>query len=472
MKNIKNIQKNISLYLILILLLSISCERDLSNEAELATFGKQGEIFTDSPIGLGTDFYFPFLGSKATAWTVDEDEGYESAASMRFDVPNANDPDGNFAGAIFRVDGAGRNLTEFDALTFWARASQGVTIGEIGFGQDFFENKYQVTRTNITLGTTWTKYIIPIPDPSKLTEERGLLWYSAGSQDTGGFAYTFWLDEVKFEKLGTIAQSRPAILNGEDIEQSGFLGIPIQLTGLTQTFSAPFGGNVTVLTTPSYYDFQSSDTSVATVNELGVVSVSNVGRTTISAGISNVEASGSLTIDVAGGFDFAPTPPARDISNVISVFSDAYNDVPVDYYNGFFAPFQTTQGGSPPLDVAGDGIINYTDLNFVAIGTFLDVPPVNVTNMTHLHIDIKPNEAIDSGDFINIQLLNAVGTASEASGTISFDSSNFVQDEWTSLDIPIADFALGDVSQMGLIFFITDATISDIFVDNVYYYRQ
>ena len=64
---------------------------------------------------------------------------------MRFDVPNANDPEGSYAGGILRVDGSGRDLTEFDALTFWAKASQGVVIGEIGFGQDFGLDKYRVS---------------------------------------------------------------------------------------------------------------------------------------------------------------------------------------------------------------------------------------------------------------------------------------------------------------------------------------
>ena len=82
---------------------------------------------------MGSDFYFPYSGSKATAWTVDETEAYEGTASMRFDVPNADDPNGNFAGAIFRIEGAGRDLTKYDALTFWIKASQGVTIGELGF---------------------------------------------------------------------------------------------------------------------------------------------------------------------------------------------------------------------------------------------------------------------------------------------------------------------------------------------------
>ena len=237
MKNIKFMYSRITLLTGLLFVITMSCERDISDEAEFATLSKTGEIFTDSPIGLGSDFYFPYLGSKATAWSVDENEGYESQASMRFDVPNANDPDGSYAGGIFRVEGSGRDLTEFDALTFWAKASQGVVIGEIGFGQDFGLNQYQVNDTNVSLSTNWVKYVIPIPDPSKLFDERGMFWYSAGTQNTGGLGYTFWIDELKFERLGTIGQPRPAILNGQDLVQDAFAGIDLEITGLTQTFN-------------------------------------------------------------------------------------------------------------------------------------------------------------------------------------------------------------------------------------------
>jgi len=469
MKNTKYFKVK-NLLLILVFMITLGCERELSDDAEFATFSKTGEIFTDAPIGLGTDFYFPFLGSKATAFSVDESEGYESLASIRIDVPNANDPEGSFAAAIFRVDGSGRNLTEFDALTFWAKASQGVTISDMGFGIDFLEDKFQVTRSGVTLGTSWTKYIIPIPDPSKLTNERGMLWYGAGTQDTGGFGYTFWIDELKFEKLGTIAQPRPSILNGVNIEQDAFIDIPIELTGLTQTFNTA-SGNITVTAKPSYFDFKSSDIDVARANELGIVSVVGTGDATITATLANVAAAGSLNLNVSGGFDFAPTPPERNASDVISIFSDAYDNVSVDYYNGFFLDgFQTTQGGAPPLDVNGDAVINYTVFNFVGIGTFNEVSSINATEMTHLHVDIKVNEAIDAGDFITIQLLNSVGN-NETAGEVRFEGDAFTRDQWVSLDIPLNDFGLADRSQIGLLFFISDATISDIFVDNIYYYK-
>ena len=116
MKNRKfNVLKDI-LLLVLIVLINGSCERNISDDAALATFSTTAEIFTDTPIGMGTDFYFPYgpddlnpIGSKLNAWTVDQNVSYLGNASMRFDVPSSNDPEGNYAGGIFRVDGAGRD---------------------------------------------------------------------------------------------------------------------------------------------------------------------------------------------------------------------------------------------------------------------------------------------------------------------------------------------------------------------------
>ncbi len=471
MKSIKHINSKAILILGLAVLTLIGCERDLSDDAEFATFAKTGPIFTDTFIGLGTNFFFPFVsdGAKADVFSVDETEGYESNASIRIDVPNANDPDGNFAGAIFLIDGSGRDLTEFDALTFWAKASQAATIGTIGFG----EGRYQVLRSNVDFTTVWTKFIIPIPDPSKLIEEKGMFLFSAGGigQEGQEVGYTFWLDEIQFEKLGTIGQARPAILNGADVVQDAFVNIPVQLTGLTQTFNLASGQNLTVSAQPAYFDFTSTDIEVARVSELGVVSIVDTGTATITATLADVAAAGSLDLNVTGGFDFAPAPPERIATDVVSVFSDAYNNVPVDYYNGFFnGDGQTTQGGAPPIDVNGDAVINYTALNFVGIGTFLDVAPINISEMTHMHVDIKVNEAIDSGDSLTLTLLNSVGNG-ETSGSVNINGSALTTDEWVSLDIPLADFSgLGDRSQIGLLFFISGG-ISDIFVDNIYYYR-
>jgi hypothetical protein len=290
MKNRKiNYLRN-SFLLTIIALVNLNCERDLSDEAQDATFPKTAEVFTDAPVGMGTNFYFPYgpdannpVGSKFSAWSVDSNVSYKGNASMRFDVPNANDPQGNYAGGILRVDGAGRDLTGYDALTFWAKASQGVTIGEIGFGEDFYPNKYMTTMTNISLGTAWTKYIIPIPDASKLLHEKGMFRYSAGSQGTNGAGYTFWIDELKFEKLGTILPLQASIMNGNNITRSTFVGVTSTISGVLTTFNMPNGINQSVTISPAFLNFTSSNTAVATVNDSGVVTPISAGTAVITA---------------------------------------------------------------------------------------------------------------------------------------------------------------------------------------------
>ena len=474
----KNIRDNFNLKGILLamtVLLIVSCERDLSDDAVLAGNSTEGDVFIDTPVAMGPFFYFPFADSKLTAGSFDG-EGYQSQASIRIDVPNADDPEGNYAGAILRVDGPGRDLSGFDALTFYAKASQGVNVADIGFGLDFLADKYQVTASNLSFGTGWTKYIIPIPDASKLINERGLFWYATGTQNTGGLGYAIWFDDIKFEKLGNIAQPRPAILNGEDIVQETFIGANGAIFTMSQTVNLGSGQDITVSPAPSYFDWVSSNPNVATVDDVGFVSVVGSGTAVITASLNGIDAEGSLTIISLGDFVGAPVPDV-DPANVISVFSDAYTNVPVDYYNGFFnGDGQTTQGGAPPIAIDGGEVINYTDLNFVGIGTFLEVAPVNASAMTHIHVDINVNEVLDPGDRLTLQLINGVQTANEISGSVVINESQLLSNDWVSLDIPLSSFAgLSAKDALGLIFFISTnnanvPTISNIFVDNIYYY--
>jgi len=473
MKSIKIISIRIALLGLISFTLS-NCERGLSGDAEFARFPSNPEVFIDGfSSGLN---YFPFGGSKLDAFSVDINTKYAGTASMRFDVPNVGDPTGAYAGAIFPVD-VGRDLTGYDALTFWARASQGATINEIGFGNDFGENKFMVTLNNMSISTTWTKYTIPIPDPSRLGVEKGLFWYAEGPEN--GQGYTIWIDELKFEKLGTVAQPRPAIFNGEDKVETSFIGSNLTVTGLTQTFNLASGQNQTVAAAPAYFTFKSSNLNVAQVNEKGVISIVGSGTTKITAMLAGVAAKGSLTIESLGNFVAAPTP-TRNAANVISVFSDAYTNIPVDFYNGFFAPFQTTLGGAN-LTINGNKIIQYTNLNFVA--TEFKNPTQNISQMTHFHVDIQIQEAIIPSDFISIQLGDfgpdgAFGGGDDSSGSVKFLGSSLSSNQWISLDIPLASFALANKSNMAQIFFITadgtsnnTSTISTILVDNMYFYK-
>ena len=133
-----------------------------------------------------------------------------------------------------------------------------------------------------------------------------MLNYVEAPEDGSG--YTFWLDEVKFEKLGTIAHAKPAILEGKDETNSAFNSVSIPITGLSYIANLPNGVNQNVQVAPSYFTFSSSDEGVATVNEDGLVTVTGAGTAVITANLADEEATGSLTVKSSGEFVNAPTP--------------------------------------------------------------------------------------------------------------------------------------------------------------------
>ncbi|WP_445957035.1 Ig-like domain-containing protein [Yeosuana sp.] len=474
MKNIKFIYLKITFLSVLLFTITVSCEREFSNEVTFANSPAIAEVFTDTPIGLGTNFYFPYNGSKPTAWSVDTKVSYKGSASMRFDVPNANDPEGNYAGAIFRIDGdgSGRDLSGFDALTFWAKASQAVTIAEVGFGEDFLTNKFITTRTNVDLTTNWVKYIIPIPDPSKLTQERGMLRYAARGIGAVGqeVGYTFWLDEVRFEKLGTIAQPQPTILNGEDVVEQTFVGsdIDIAARGLTQTFNVN-GRNITVSTTPSYFTFMSSNTDVAIVNEMGLVTVTGKGTAKITALLGGVAAKGSLEVTSSGALPSAPVP-TRPAADVKSIYSDTYTPVTTSDFNPNFGG-STTQTSEATSN--GNSVLLYANNNYTGI-LFTDT--IDASTLTNLHVDIYTQL---SGTEIGIQIRD-IGSNGEINTNIftgnpegddkdfRFTATGLTVGGWTSFEIPLGGDLTSQKNNLGALI-ITGGP--DFILDNIYFYK-
>lgn len=471
MKNTIFNKLNYSLFLLLVVMTNVNCERELSDEALDATFPKIAEVFIDAPVAMGSDFYFPYGGSKASAWSIDNQVRYKGTASMRFDVPNDNDPEGNYAGAIFRVDGAGRNLTDYDALTFYAKASQGVTIGEFGFGEDFFPNKYMTTITNVSVSTAWTKFIIPIPDASKLLQEKGMFRYAAGTQGTNGRGYTLWIDELKFEKLGTILPLQASIMNGTNVTRSTFVGVTSTVTGVITTFNMPNGLNQSVAISPAYLNFTSSNPSVATVNDAGVVTPIAAGTAVITATFNNQPATGSLTINCSGNFTHAPRPNLNP-ANVISIFSDAYSNVPVNYYNGYWQPWQTTQ--SNDFAVLGDNVLNYTNFNFVGIE--FSNPTVNATSMTHIHLDVFIPGPVAPGRQLRVLVIDfgangIFGGGDDTRHSTTFTAPTLVSQNWVSIEIPFSAMP-GLASRLNLAQIILEGGDNSIlYVDNIYFHN-
>jgi len=83
-------------------------------------------------------------------------------------------------------------------------------------------------------------------------------------------------------------------------------------------------------------------------------------------------------------------------------------------------------------------------------------------------------EALQSGDQLLLQLTNYGGT--ETVGSYLINGSELQQDQWVSFDIPLTSFSgLADRSRLGLLLFNSEdgpanPTISNIFLDNIYFY--
>ena len=478
MKKNKYNYSKVSFFLGLVLTAIVGCERSPSDDAAFATFPNDGEVFIDG-FTSGLD-YFPFEGSYFQAFTVDKETKQKGSTSMRFDVPTVGDPLGAYAGAIFRTATA-RDLSGYDALTFWAKGTQAGLINEIGFGQDFGENKYLVS-TDLQLTTNWRKYVIPIPDAEKLIAERGMFWDAEGPEN--GKGYSFWIDELKFEKLGTIAQPRPSILKGEDKVETQFLGSPISMAnyGLTQTFNLESGVNQTVTAAPSYFSFKSSNIEVARVSDAGIVTFVGPGTSKITASLGGVKATGSLTVNVPGSFPVAPVPTLSQ-NNVISIFSDKYTNVPVNYYNGYWAPYQTTRGEQTTID--GQNVLNYTEFNFV--GTQLTTP-IDISGMTHFSVDIMMLELPTDIDLL-LTFKNENSTATtfqqnrigqsyqlDPRAPVVYKDTDFKAGVWSTIKIPIRPTSQTSLDKTGVNLIIIEniksSKVKTIYVDNMYFYKE
>jgi len=459
------------LSLSLIVLLS-SCEREISEDAVPGTYPKTAVVFDDNFVGMGADFIKFYGGSNFQSFAIDRNEGYESNTSIRINVPNASNSNGNYAGGVFIIDGVGRDLTDYNALTFWVKASTGVSIDQLGFGEDFGENKYMASLVDVNVDTGWSKVIIPLPDPSKLTNERGMFRYAAGTRGTNGVAYTLWIDEIRFEKLGTITEPIGSIQLGSNFTINSFAGTVDQVNFIETTSNMPNGSNVKVRTAPGYFDFSSSNTSVATVNSLGSISSVGAGTATITAKFNGAQVAGSVTINCSGSYTHAPLP-TRPQNKVISIFSNAYNNVPVNYYNGYWQPWQTSV--SADFRVNGDDVLQYTIFNFVGIE--FSSPTVNATNMTHFHADFFFPQAISDGRQLRVLVVDfgangVFGGGDDTRHSTTFVAPTIVSQNWVSIDIPFDAMPnLLSKSHLGQIIF-EGGDGTPIYVDNIYFYSN
>lgn len=158
----------------------------------------------------------------------------------------------------------------------------------------------------------------------------------------------------------------------------------------------------------------------------------------------------------------APTPPARDAGDVISLFTQTtdasttvYNDISVADFN----PNWGSTSGNVTIDPqGGDRALTYPNFDYqgIVIGS-----NVNLSAMTTMHVDIWTNTASP-----NVYLISA--TTGE-----KFVNVPAAAGQWSSVEIALSDFtnqglSISDIKELK---FATDSGPSGvaIYIDNIYF---
>ena len=437
-----------------------ACERDLT-QLDPASFPPEAVVFGDD-FGPGVQFA-AYGGSKLDALDIDHDEVYRGTAALRFTVPAPSDRSGVYAGGTF-FSTVPRDLSGFDALTFWARASTAATLDRVGIGDDNTgTSRFPATVDGLPLSTRWTKYAVPIPLPSMLTAERGLFLVADASEFPVGYDIHF--DDVQFERLGTIIDPRPEIATRT---VAGEVGGTLGVNGTRVIFNVN-GTDVTVGAAPAYFTFTSSDPEVASVGLNGSISLVGTGTAKITAALGSIPAAGALTVDVeTPPSDPAPAPtvPAGE---VISLFSDAYHDVGVDTWSA-----EWDQADVADLEIAGNPVKKYTNLAFAGIE--FTSAPIDAESMTHLHMDLWTNDA----DAFRVKLVDfgangtfGGGDDSEHEHEVALGPASappVATGVWNSLDIPLDGFR-GLAGRRRLAQLIISGSSPTVYLDNLFFFR-
>ncbi|PID78621.1 hypothetical protein CSB20_14230 [bacterium DOLZORAL124_64_63] len=445
--------------LLALLALSACSERNLA-ELDIAGNEVDPDVFIDA-FGSNLD-YAAFEGSYYDALAIDGENGVDGSAALHYTIPL-----GNWAGGSYytRVE---RDLSSFNALVLDAKASRPLELNSLGFGIGIqTEPVYQGEINNTPLSQIWSQVVIPIPNPSRLTAEKGLFWMSEAED---GAAVDVWFDNVRYAQVPTITNPRPVMDNAT---VTALLGETVTINGTATTFSVD-GADVTVRHTAAHFDYISSDEAVLTA-ENGVVTAVGGGTATVTALLNGVHVDGEVSVTViAPPSEPAPAPtlPATD---VLALYSNAYTGATtVDTWR---APWSSASVAVHDQQIAGDDVKAYTGLtNNAYVGIEFTGDPMDAegAGMTHFHVDFyAPGGSVLTFKLVDFGADGAYGGGDDSEYALTLHGGSdprFATGEWVAVDVPLADFAgmnFGHVAQLIL----QSVNVGDVWIDNIYFHK-
>jgi hypothetical protein len=413
--------------------------------------GLQGDFIFEDDYADGISFA-PFGGS-TNDLSVDTTTAHSGNASLKIEVPAAGYTGGALAAAT------AQDMSEFDAVVFWAKASEARTLDKAGFGNDANgTTTYNAELLNLALTTEWQQFVLPLPSPSAFSSEMGLFHFAEGE----GAAYTIWLDDIQYAYWDDLPTAQPAIAT---VTQQLLVGDTYSVAGSAVTY--PFeSGNVTLALSPAWFDYESSDELVATVSA-GLVTAVAPGDADITAMLGSVSVAGTTTVEVSEASEpteAAPTP-AVDSADVISLFSNAYTNVAVDTWSTGWD--EATQSD---VQIETNDTLLYKDLNFAGV-EFASVP-IDASGMQYLHVDVwMPVSTVFTVRLVDF---GVGGTYEPTADNTQFDvtRTGLATKTWVGLDLDLTEFTGMNFNHLAQMLFIAESNGATVYVDNVYFYTN
>jgi hypothetical protein len=234
------------------------------------------------------------------------------------------------------------------------------------------------------------------------------------------------------------------------------LSVAVSATADLETFFQVYYGD-----TPSEIpvDFMEGETVSHTYALPGTYPIRVVA---LSGGVATTELIQNITIT---NLSAAPTP-TLPASNVISMFSDAYTNVPVDTWRTSWS-----QADLESVTIEGNATKKYSNLNFV--GVEATSSPINATAMTHFHTDVWSSDFTQfKVKLVDFGANGTFGGGDDVEHEITINSP--AQETWVSLNIPLSDFVglttRAHIAQ--LIYVGAPSSTTTVYVDNVYFYNE
>jgi hypothetical protein len=204
-----------------------------------------------------------------------------------------------------------------------------------------------------------------------------------------------------------------------------------------------------------------------------LTTTTHLGQLIISGGPNTVYVDNIYVYDSGAQGPIVPaSTPTIPASDVISLFSNAYSNMPVDTWSADWDQADVTD-----VQIAGDDVKLYTNLVFA--GILFSSQTIDVSTMTHFHIDIWTPDPTASPKVFKIMLVDlgangVFGGDDDAVHELVFDENStpaLATGIWVSFDIPLSDFT-DLTTREHLAQLIISGNPNTVYVDNIYFHSS